>query len=150
MFRLRWLVIGLIALPFLEFATFFWVADEIGFLAALLALLATSALGVMLLRGGARVMLGRMARDGVVVVSGDAARNGALTAIAGLLLAIPGFLTDVLALLVLVPVAAGLLRGGSLTPATQPAPARGVVDLDPADWHEERSRPLPDPRLGPR
>ncbi len=33
MVQLRWLVLGLIALPFLEFATFFWVAGQIGFLA---------------------------------------------------------------------------------------------------------------------
>lgn len=138
MIRLRWLVLAVIALPFLEFATFFWVAERLGFAGALLALVGTSAAGVVLLRGGARVMLGRMARDGVVEMSGEAARNGALTAIAGLLLAIPGFLTDLLALVLLVPVAAALLRGGTLAPAGQPAPRPGVVDLDPSDWREER------------
>lgn len=152
MIRLRWLVLGLIALPFLEFATFFWVAGRIGFAGALLGVVATSVLGVMILKGGARLLFAQMAQGGVVLMSGNAARGSMLTAFAGLLLAIPGFVTDLIALILLVPGLKSLfLGGGALTPAParRPTPP-GVVDLDPADWREEQRRPPGDPRLGPR
>jgi len=152
MIQLRWLVLGLIALPFLEFATFFWVAGRIGFLAALLGVVATSFLGVMILKGGARLLFSQMARGGVVLMSGDAAKGSMLTAFAGLLFAIPGYVTDVIAVLLLLPAIKGLLSGGGTlqtASARRPTPP-GVVDLDPADWREEQRRPPQDPRLGPR
>lgn len=149
MIQLRWLVLGLIALPFLEFATFFWVAGRIGFLGALIGVIATSFLGIMILKGGARLLFAQMARGGVVLMSGDAAKGSMLTAFAGLLLAIPGYVTDVVALALLLPALRGLLSGGGMmqtAPARRPPP--GVVDLDPGDWREEQRRPPQDPRLG--
>lgn len=151
MIQLRWLVLGLIALPFIEFATFFWVADEIGFPGALLGVLATSFLGIMILKGGARLLFAQMARGGVVLMSGQAARGSMLTAFAGLLFAIPGYVTDLFAILLLLPALKSLLSGGS---ALEPASARrptppGVVDLDPGEWREDPRRPPQDPRLGP-
>lgn len=150
MIRLRWLVIGLIALPFLEFATFFVVAGRVGFLGALLGIFATSFLGVMLLKGGAKLLFGQVLRSGgMVLMSGEAARGGMLTAFAGLLLAIPGYLTDLIALVLLVPALRGLFTGKAVSAAgPRPAPP-GVVDLEPADWREESRPPHPDPRLHP-
>ena len=149
MIRLRWLVLGVVALPFLEFAAFFWVAGRIGFLGALLGVIATSFLGVLILKGGARLLFAQMARGGVVLLTDDAARNGMLTAFAGLLLAIPGFVTDIIAVILLIPALKSLILGGGvLAPATtrRPTPP-GVVDLDPQDWREEARRPPPDRRL---
>jgi len=150
MIQLRWLVLGLIALPFLEFATFFFVAGKIGFLGALLGVVATSFLGIMLLKGGASLLFSQVVRSGgVVLMSGDAARSGLMTAFAGLLLAIPGYVTDVIALVLLVPALKGLFaRGGVTTAGPRPTPP-GVVDLDPQDWREERRPPAGDPRLRP-
>ncbi len=71
-----------------------------------------------------------------------------LTAFAGLLLAIPGFVTDIIALVLLIPAIGGLLSGRALTPAQRPT-RPGVVDLDAADWREERRPPPSDPRLNP-
>ncbi|MDP2803554.1 MAG: FxsA family protein [Phreatobacter sp.] len=150
MIQLRWLVLGLIALPFLEFATFFFVAGQIGFLGALFGVVLTSFLGIMLLKGGAKLLLAQVMRSGgVVLMSGEAARSGMLTAFAGLLLAIPGFVTDVIAVILLVPALRGLLSRGGLTTTGQRPPPPGVVDLEPADWREERRPPGADPRLGP-
>jgi UPF0716 protein FxsA len=148
MIRLRWLVLGVIALPFLEFAAFFWVAGRVGFLGALFAVVVTSFLGIMILKGGARLLFAQMARGGVVILSDEAARNGMLTAFAGLLLAIPGFITDVFALVLLLPALKALAFGGlpASAPARRPGPT-GVVDLDPQDWREEARRPPPSPRL---
>lgn len=149
MIQLRWLVLGLIALPFLEFATFFFVAGKIGFLGALLGVVATSFLGIMLLKGGASLLFSQVVRSGgVVLMSGEAARSGLLTAFAGLLLAIPGFVTDLIALVLLVPAIAGFFSSGSAVTARRPSPP-GVVDLEPQDWREERRPPPGDPRLRP-
>ncbi|MGU9980916.1 FxsA family protein [Phreatobacter sp. HK31-P] len=150
MIQLRWLVLGLIALPFLEFATFFFVAGKIGFFGALFGVVATSFLGIMLLKGGASLLFSQVMRSGgVVLVSGDAARSGLLTAFAGLLLAIPGFVTDVIALVLLVPALMGLFAGGGVTTTGQRPTPPGVVDLEPEDWREERRPPPADPRLRP-
>lgn len=150
MIHLRWLVLGLIALPFLELVTFFFVAGKIGFFAALFGVVLTSFLGVMLLKGGAKLLFSQMVRSGgVVLMSGEAARSGMLTAFAGLLLAIPGFVTDILAVILLVPALRGFLMGRGVAATGQRPPPPGVVDLEPADWREERRPPAADPRLGP-
>ena len=67
---------------------------------------------------------------------------GSLTLLAGILLLIPGFITDAAALLLLVAplrraLAAALRRG--------PPRADGVVDLEPEQWHQ-----VPDPALPKR
>jgi UPF0716 protein FxsA len=152
MIRLRWLVLGVIALPFVEFAAFWWVAGRIGFFAALLSVIATSLLGVAILKGGARLLFAELATGRVVLLNETAARSGMLTAFAGLLLAIPGFVTDLIALFLLLPVLKDLLLGGHAVahrrPGHAPAPP-GVVDLDPGDWREESGAggPRRPPRL---
>ena len=144
MIRLRWLVLALIALPFVEFAAFWWVAEHIGFLAALVAVVATSFLGVAILKGGAKLLFTQMAVGRVVLLNAQAARSGMLTAFAGLLLAIPGFVTDVIAILLLLPAFRALLFGHRAEPARRHAPAQpGVVDLDPRDWHDDTNAGQP-------
>lgn len=138
MIRLRWLVLALIALPFVEFAAFWWVAGHIGFLTALIAVIATSFLGVAILKGGAKLLFTQMAVGRIVLLNAHAARSGMLTAFAGLLLAIPGFVTDAIAVLLLLPAFRSLLFGHRTAPAARHAPAPpGVVDLDPRDWHDD-------------
>lgn len=149
MIRLRWLVLALLALPFVEFAAFWWVAGHIGFLTALIAVIATSVLGVAILKGGAKLLFAQMAVGRIVLLNAHAARNGMLTAFAGLLLAIPGFVTDAVAVLLLLPAFRSLLFGDRGAPGRQRAPTPpGVVDLDPRDWHDDTSaaRPQPHPR----
>ncbi|WP_439573443.1 FxsA family protein [Phreatobacter sp.] len=145
MIRPHWLLLGLAALPFAEFAAFFWVAGAIGFAGALFAMIATSVLGILILRGGAIRLIRTLAASGggVVTVSDRAARDGLFTALAGLLFAIPGFVTDVFAVALLVPVVVSRLSGTPPAEAgRRPAPP-GVVDLDPDDWREERNRQPP-------
>lgn len=142
MIRPHWLLLGLAALPFLEFAVFFWVAGQIGIAGALFALIATSVLGILILRGGAIRLIRTLAASGggVVVVTDRAARDGLFTALAGLLFAIPGFVTDLFAVALMIPVVVSRLRGGPPAEAgRRPAPP-GVVDLEPEDWREERTR----------
>ena len=70
--------------------------------------------------------------------------TGAATLIAGVLLLIPGFITDILAVFLLIsPLRRAL--AGSFTGGTPPRRADGVVDLEPEQWQR-----VPDPALQDR
>ena len=133
----KWLLLAVLALPIMELVVFITVAGAIGFLWALTLVVATSMAGVMVLRhaGGnhiARVCVA-MGEGGFTALQADSA--GILTLLAGILLLIPGFITDVLGLLLLV---APLRRALGALLRLKPAPARadGVVDLEPEQWHQ--------------
>jgi UPF0716 protein FxsA len=144
----KWLLLALLALPIMELAVFIAVAGSIGFLWALLLVAATSLAGAMVLRhaGGnhiarVRVAMGQgLGEGGFSALQADSA--GGLTLLAGILLLIPGFITDVLGLLLLLAplrraLGAALRRGG-------PPPRRdGVVDLPPEQWHRVPDAALP-------
>ena len=107
---------------------------------------ATSMAGATVLRraGGNHIARMRvvMGNGGFSALQADGA--GAFTLLAGILLLIPGFITDVLGLMLLfAPLrqALGALFG------LKAAPARGdgVVDLEPEQWHQ-----VPDPALSDR
>jgi UPF0716 protein FxsA len=142
----KWLLLALLALPFMELAAFVAVAGSIGFLWALALLLATSLGGAMVLRhaGGnhiARVRVA-MAEGGFTALQADS--TGSVTLIAGILLLIPGFITDVLGLLLLL---APLRRAlGALFGRPPPTRPDGVVDLEPEQWRQVPDAALPDRR----
>jgi UPF0716 protein FxsA len=99
------LLLLLIGVPALEVLVFIEVGLAIGWLPAVLLLLGTSVLGVWLVRIQGRAAIQRVS----LAVSerrapGRAAIDGALGFLGGLLLVVPGFLTDALgALLLLTP-----------------------------------------------
>src|ERR1035437_9700397 len=143
----KWLLLALLALPILELAVFIAVAGAIGFLWALALGMATSLAGAMVLRhaGGnhsahVRVAMGE---GGFTALQADSA--GTLTILTGILLLIPGFITDVLGLLLLL---APLRRALAMLLGLKPAPARadGVVDLSPEQWYQVPDAALPDRR----
>jgi UPF0716 protein FxsA len=143
----KWLLLALLALPILELAAFIAVAEAIGFLWALALVAATSLTGAMVLRhaGGNHIARVRVAmgEGGFTALQADSA--GTLTVLAGILLLIPGFITDVLGLLLLLSplrraLSALLGRGGP------PARADGVVDLEPEQWRRVPDPALPDQR----
>ncbi|HSZ14582.1 MAG TPA: FxsA family protein [Solirubrobacteraceae bacterium] len=106
------LVLLLIAAPVLEVFAFIEVGQAIGWLWAVILLLGVSLLGTRLVR-----VQGRAAIDGIsLAVSerrppGRAAVEGALGFIGALLLVIPGFVTDALGALLLLPPARRLVGG---------------------------------------
>ena len=136
----KWLLLAVLALPLAELAVFIAVAASIGFAWALLLVLATSLAGALVLRhaGGNHIARIRVAMNqglgegSFTALQADG--SGGLILLAGILLLIPGFITDVVGLLLLI---ATLLRRG-------PPPERGdgVVDLPPDEW-----RRVPDPAL---
>jgi UPF0716 protein FxsA len=98
------LLLVLIGLPVLEIFVFIEVGLAIGWLAAVVALLATSMLGASLLRSEGRAAVERVT---LAVYEGRApgraAINGLLGFLGSALLVIPGFVTDVLGGLLLLP-----------------------------------------------
>jgi UPF0716 protein FxsA len=94
----------LIGVPFVELFVFIEVGLAIGWLWAVVLLLGTSVLGVQLVRIQGRSAIERVSR----AVSGHSAParasiDGALGLLGGLLLVVPGFVTDVLGVLLVLP-----------------------------------------------
>jgi len=141
----KWLLYALLALPVAELAAFIAVVAAVGFLWAMALLLAGSLAGALILRhaGGNHVARMRVVLGDNRLTALEADGTGVATLLAGFLLLIPGFITDALALVVLVAplrrALAALLRRGA-TPKSD-----GVVDLEPEQW-----RRVPDPALPPR
>lgn len=134
------IIVAILLLPVAEFATFVVIAALIGLGWAMALTVATSVAGLLVLRGAGR---GRIARFRNVVsearVTGIEADIGSfLTVLGGVLLLLPGFLTDCAgALLLLRPArrrfaayfhqtVMGAGRGGT----------RSVVDLEPDEWRQ--------------
>jgi UPF0716 family protein affecting phage T7 exclusion len=62
------------------------------------------------------------------------------------LLLLPGFITDAVGLLLLVPAVRGWVGGGFQRFAqNRPAKSPGVVDLEPDQWNQVQDRQIGDP-----
>ena len=101
----------LIIVPIVELYVFVKVAEAIGFLDALVILVAVSLVGLWLVkRAGLRVW----ARFNEQIVAGSTpsreVADGVCLLLAGLLVAIPGFVTDAIGLLLLLPPIRALVR----------------------------------------
>ena len=143
----KWVLFALLALPFFELAAFIAVAAAIGFGWVLILVFAGSLAGLLILRhaGGNHVARMRVAIGQGSITALQADGSGGLILLAGILLLIPGFITDALAVVLL---AAPLYRVASAAFGTSAAPARndGVVDLAPEQWHQVPDPTLPDRR----
>jgi UPF0716 protein FxsA len=135
----KWLLLTLLALPFLELAAFVAVAAAIGFGWALGLVLAGSLAGALMLRsaGGTHIGRVRVALGEGSFTALQADSSGSLVLLAGILLLIPGFITDALALFVLVTLLRRVMSG-------TPSRDGGVVDLAPEQWHQVPDPSLPD------
>jgi UPF0716 protein FxsA len=136
------LLIAGLALPFAEIATFWLVAAKIGFFNAFFLLLAGSAAGVMLLswlgrRFLARVMASLKESDQAAL---EAKPGSVMTGIGALLIALPGFLTDVIGIALLLPPVQRWLASRVVAPADR---ADRVIELEDGEW-----RRMPDRRIG--
>jgi len=146
----KWLLLTFLALPLLELGVFIAVAGAIGFLPALALVLVTSFAGGLVLRhaGGNHIARVRVALDKGSFTTLQADGAATMTLLAGILLLVPGFITDVLGLLLLIAplrrAIAGLFGRGA------PKVADGVLDLEPEHWREVRDPVLPDRRRDER
>jgi len=101
----KWTLIGLFVLPAAELFAFFLMAALIGWFWAAGLFIATSIVGVLLLRRFGRADLDRLrtafARDGVRALHLET--PGMATMLGGILLIFPGFITDLLGAALLLP-----------------------------------------------
>lgn len=96
-------IFGIIAL--VEMATFFWVESRIGLGWALGLAVATAFLGSLLVRRAGLSVLARLQeRIGQGQLPGRELSDGAAVLVSGAFLISPGFITDALGFLLLVPV----------------------------------------------
>jgi UPF0716 protein FxsA len=147
--------------PLAEIAGFILVGKMIGVWATLALVIGTGVLGAMLMRRQGMRLLRRVSlesRRGRT--PGQALIHGAMVVVAGILLLLPGFLTDIIGLALLVPAVRSFIwaqigrrvvvaRSGGGTgfrysnPKGNKGPSRGngsnrsgpVVDLDEEDFH---------------
>lgn len=145
----RSLLTVLLFLPLMELVVFIAVAVAIGFGAALGLILLSCIGGMLLLRhaGGSHISRLRvaMAEGNFRTLQADA--TGGIILLSGVLLVIPGFITDALGLALLVPpLRRALLGVVGLNPGAAQRAHDGVVDLEPEQWHRVPDAKLPDRR----
>jgi UPF0716 protein FxsA len=139
--------LGLLLLPIVEIAVFLLIAWAIGFGPTLAAMVLTSVAGGFVLYGvgrGAIAQAGEALRAGAGGRAGSGRGDHLMRAIAGILLVLPGFVTDLAGACLLI----GPLRrriGAAFGRAAR-KPGRGpgtVIDLEPQEWRRiaDRKRP---------
>ena len=137
----KWLLLMLLALPFLELAAFIAMAATIGFGWALVLVLAGSFIGAWILRHATSSHIARVrvafGEGRLTALQTD--QDGGLVLFAGILLLIPGFITDALAVILLFVALWRSVSGGASRASND-----GVVDLPPEQWHQVPDPTLPD------
>ncbi len=146
----------LIVLPVLEILVLIQVGQEIGAWVTVLLLAAQALLGALVVKHEGRRAWRRLNE---ALASGrppeGAPADAALILLGGVLLALPGFLTDVPALLLLLPFTRPLLRRPALAWATRRAARAGLPTtgfpgpFGEAPFGEHPQRPRPDGSGGP-
>jgi UPF0716 protein FxsA len=100
-----------VVLPILEVASIVWVAHQVGILATIVALFAVSLCGAVLAK---RVGIEVWRRFRATLAAGEVPSrevfDGVLVLIAAACLLVPGFITDVIGLLLLVPAVRSMVK----------------------------------------
>lgn len=153
----RFIPIALLALPLAEIAMFIVVGRAIGVFPTLALIILAAIAGGLLLRQQGLSVLNRMRTNmNSGTLPGQTLFEGMLMAVAALLLIIPGFLGDIIALVLLIPPVRSwlykrLTAGMVVTTATtsyrrydgpsdsDPSPLSGprTIDLDDDDWQRK-------------
>ena len=143
----KWIIIAILLFPLAEIVVFGLVAVAIGFVPALILLLATTLAGIWVLRQAGR---GGIARFRVAVADTDIAgiqanTSGFLTVLAGFLLFLPGFITDLIgAALLIGPVRRWCGRTFRGWVSRRTPGDRSVIDLAPGEWEQVKDREISD------
>jgi UPF0716 protein FxsA len=148
---LRYVPLGLLLAVLLELAVFVVVGRAIGFGSALLAVFAVSLLGLVLLRReGMRAWRGFRAAAEAGQPPGRQVTDGLVGLVGALLLAVPGLVSGLVGLLLLVPPVRGLARGGVQRAAERRVSSMVAGDLfGPRRVRVRRGAPQPAPRPTP-
>lgn len=132
LYRAMWPLIALLAVPLAEIAGFVIVGRMIGLLPTLGLVVLSGFAGIAILRThGLRVAAALAGAARSVRGQGEALADGAIVAIAAVLLIVPGFISDVLGLVLLVPsVRRALVRRVARNAAVRPAAGAVIIDAD--------------------
>jgi UPF0716 protein FxsA len=146
----KWIIAAILLLPLAEIVAFALVAALVGLGFAFLLMIATTMAGFLILRQAGRGGIARfrvaVAETGIAGIQSNG--SGLLTVLAGLLLFIPGFLTDLIGLALLIgPVRRWCGRTFRLWAEVRRNPTdRSTIDLAPGEWQQMPERELPHKR----
>lgn len=142
---MRFILLFILALPIIEIALFIVIGQQIGLLPTLLGIFVTGAIGALVLRwqgmGVVRQMQTRLARGELPArAMGDAVLIG----LAGVLLLLPGYFTDLIGLLLLLPwtrrliyaLLARNLKVVEVTTAEYRAVDPDLIELERKEWRD--------------
>jgi UPF0716 protein FxsA len=134
-----------VALPLAEITVFWLVSANLGFFNAFFLLLAESAAGIALLTWYGKRLLAWLAATGKEgpAISIALPNGGLLPVLGAFLLALPGFLSGIAGIALLIPPVRAWIVAHF--PAIAHKRSDGVVDLEDSEW-----RRMPDPRLAER
>ncbi|SEO85439.1 UPF0716 protein FxsA [Amphibacillus marinus] len=108
----KWLTFLLFLLPALEIVLFIWLGSHVGALPVLALIIFTSLIGATLAKQqGIGVLANVQASMRQRQLPGEAILDGLSVLLGGLLLLIPGFITDLIGLLLLIPITRRPLKG---------------------------------------
>lgn len=100
----RFFILGFFALPIIEIALFIKVGQTIGLFPTLALILMTSLFGALVLREQGLSVVGQLRQNmSASRVPGKAIADTMMIGLAGVLLILPGFFTDAIGLLLLLP-----------------------------------------------
>lgn len=137
-------LIAILALPLIEIAVLIMVGSSIGVFATIGLIILTGILGLVLLRVQGFSVLTRIRSEMERgQIPDKSLADAAMIAIAGVFLMIPGFISDVIGILLFLPPVRALIRsmiGNRMTVVRHgkwqnPSQNPDIVDLDPADYH---------------
>ena len=152
---MRWLplilLLAIVVVPAVEIATFIQVGGRIGALATVLLTIFTAALGILLVRLQGFIALADLHR---AMAEGRAPfaemLSGALLLLAGICLLIPGFVTDGIGFLLLVPplrrMLARVLAHALFRPVPATRPGAGAIEVEVVEVRDAK-RPDDAPTL---
>jgi UPF0716 protein FxsA len=134
-------------IPIIEIAVFILLGQTIGLWPTLLGVLATAVIGALMVRIQGLSLIAEI-RETVARgrLPARALGDAMLVGMAGVLLLTPGYFTDLLGILLLIPPVRGLIykrlarRFGVVTPAA-PAGDPRIIDLDAGDFRRPGGRP---------
>ncbi len=142
------LLLLLVGLPMGELFSVLLMADFIGALMTLGLLIVGGVAGVAVIKKAGRLALDVVRQQGAGGLSRQTLLKGSSRLIiAGILLIIPGFVSDFIAILLLIPLASSfLVIRTSATPRPSQRQDPAILDLDPSDYrqisHDESKKPV--------
>jgi UPF0716 protein FxsA len=145
----QWIIATIVLYPVAEIAVFAIVASFIGLGSAFALLLGTTVVGLLVLRwaGGARWSRFRVAVGTRNITAIEADGVGVLTVLGGFLLVLPGFISDLIGLLLLIaPLRRALATAVGRAIRRRQRHADSIVDLEPDEWRQVPDRELDDRR----